>query len=699
MHMMAAALSAALGAHIVPCAAPFPPRATAASLGLGGVPGLFEIPAAVAAAPGTMAVAFHNARSLSALPGTVRQRNLLLAFEFLPRLTIGARAAVIDDTVKPIRLRDLSANAQLRLRDEGGGWPALAVGAMDASGANALYHARYAVATKTWMGRLQGTVGYGTGAGQLDGAFGALVLGPCRWVMGIAEHDGRQRNIGVRLAPFPERAGIVPVFDLLARGETGVVGSLSVRVRLPGSARDRATPEPARADAGAPRTPGRPRDSDPATASGSSTVTRGTAATVAALVAYGFENVRAALTGADSGTIDVAYENRRFNRDEWDALGVVMAMVAERAPQPARRMRLRVHRLDLPMLGIAARIGDFESFLLGTLSAEAFAASLAVDDGHRPVSSELPAGARGETPMGAALDGGVNPSRGRVDLFVRPRVETMLMSEVSVAEARMSVLPEAVIQLGRGMTASARRAIVLHTTPGYSTDLRDPNADRLLLNVARPFAMASASTTGAFAQLSAGRFGHREVGAAVEIDVPVAGGRASLAGMVGAFGERALAPDRSVANGTLRVRHAALGLTASVSAGRYLHGDVGGGAELQRLFGASELAFFVKRTEFGSVAGMRVGVPLTVSREPRPARVRLRLPDYHEQSIHSTVFAEYPAVRTDVAQPLETGTEVGRVLRGRDRLHAPVLKEHVDAIRRAALRWVAASTGDADGRT
>jgi hypothetical protein len=632
------------------------------------VPGLFNVPAAVETPPSSFAVTYDDALARTSLSGRWRERDAILAFEFLPRLTVSARGAVIDDSLGGFysRLRDLSANAQFLVARESGWRPAIAVGAIDISGADALYTARYAVATKSWLGRVRTTAGFATGK-ALHGAFGGITLGVCDWLSLIAEHDGRDATVGARLTPFSAtfaRAGVVPTLDFLSRrgGQSAV--HVGLRVALPGS-RLTATSDD---HAGVPNRRSVSALVAPSPADGERSVN----AVSRALVDEGLENVRVALAGATAGAvISITYENRRYWWDEWEALGAVMAAIARHAPADAIRADITTLRLDMPVMRITTDVSAIRGFLNGSLETAAFARRLDVS---------------GNGAGGAPLTGpAANSSRWRLDLTVKPQIETQLMTEVSVTEERINVLPEATLQLGRGITITARKAVPVYTTDKFFTTIADPNADRLLASIARP--LAGVAGLNGFTQVSVGRFGHREVGVSDEMDVVIAGGRASVGGMFAVFGETFGQMDRSVALGTFRWRDAPLGLTATVTAGRYLNGDVGGGVALQRLFGPVEIAFSMASTDFQSVARMRVAVPLGPPHDARPGPVRLRWPGYYDQEIQSTIFADYPVLRRDVALPLETGNELWRVVRQRDRLVTPMLLAHLDDVRAAAARW------------
>jgi hypothetical protein len=644
--LFAPVLAVTLGASTPAwCEAPFAAdrRNRAATPSLAGLPGLLEVPAAVSA-PDLSAFASFNSSRDTTVPGATQQRNAFVGFGFLPRLTLVARGSVMDSEIA-FGMRDISASAQLQLRNEDGHLPSIAVGAQDIGGAVAIFKTRYLVASKTLGGRVRVSAGVGSGRRSLNGAFGGVEIAPCPWFAIVAENEAARRNLGVRLAPLGDwgsRRGVEPTLDLLWREGQGRMAGVGLRLQAHSYRAESPVARPA-AQSAARRSGG----------------------LVDALVATGFENVR---VGAQGDTLDVAYENRVFNREEWDALGVVMAEALRHADQ-ARVLRVTLLRVDLPVMQLTSGIDALRQFLAGAVSSEAFA---------RQLGFVVP-----PTEMNERRS---NSSRLHLDLTVRPRIESLLLWEASVADARFSILPEASLHLGKGVSLTGRRAVVLHSTQRFPQEYDEPNADRILLNVARRGFFLKGSDNGAISQLSVGRFGPREVGAAIQTDIPLAGGAVSVGGMAAAFGEGIDSIRRSVALGTLRVRYPSLGARGIVTVGRFLHGDVGGSVEVERRFGLAEIGFYVQATDIAKMAGVRISVPLTFARDLRPGSVRFRLPEYYDWRKWSQIIARND-IRTDVAIPLETGQDLAMVFRGRDRINELWLRSQVERLRAAAVRW------------
>jgi hypothetical protein len=251
----------------------------------------------------------------------------------------------------------------------------------------------------------------------------------------------------------------------------------------------------------------------------------------------------------------------------------------------------------------------------------------------------------------------------------------------------VAVLPEITAYLGRGLAVTGRRAVPVTQSGNFITELADPGADRLLVHAAAPlprrFLPAGALGIG---QLSIGRLGQRQVGAQWDQNVELRGGRWSVGVTGAAYGETASSIEHSYLFGTLRWRRPQQELTATLSAGRYRYGDVGGVAELSRRFGLAEVGFFMRASTLSSQAGVRATVPLSPRRQLRPAAVRVILPDYFEHVEDVTVFEPIPIVRTDVARTLDIGFDVNRVYGGRGWLNDATIRSRAWAIRNAALR-------------
>ena len=315
------------------------------------------------------------------------------------------------------------------------------------------------------------------------------------------------------------------------------------------------------------------------------------------------------------------------------------------------------------------RVEAFLALVNEQMSAGAFAQQFQVTQQVQwPLSSVTPEAATG---IG-------NRSWAKLDVFLRPGIETRILTEVGVADLRFSLLPDAFMQFTPGTVVNVRAAIPVTQTPGFSStgapgierQLGDPTIDRVLLHqaVRLPLGSWSKWTTG-LTQVSVGRFTREEVGIADETALTLLEGMLFVKGTLARVGPSFADLDRWVALANGRVRYPPWDLTLSVTAGRFLDGDQGVAADLSRFFGNTEIGVFLRHSDNGSLAGLRFGIPLTPAKELPPWRVRPRLPDLFAYEQRTTVFTDVNVIRGDIGRALSTGHEIERVYWNRDRLY------------------------------
>jgi Exopolysaccharide biosynthesis protein YbjH len=401
----------------------------------------------------------------------------------------------------------------------------------------------------------------------------------------------------------------------------------------------------------------------------------------AELIERGLENVRITVARLELGmTVVVEYENRRYNRDELDALGLVLGVAALRTPPLITQMRVIVKKVNIPVLEVSTSVEAFLAFVNEQMSAAAFALQFHItQEVHWPLPTIKP----------EATTDIRNRSWLKFDLFVEPRIETLILTELGVADLRFSLLPDAFIQLIPGMVVNARGAIPVTQTSGFPGELGDPAVDRVLLHqaVRLPLGTWSRWATG-LTQLSIGRFSQEEVGIANETALTLSEGVFSVTGMLARVGSSPTNLDRSVALANGRVRYPPWDLTLSVTAGRFLDQDRGVTADLSRFFGNTEIGLFFRHTDNGSLAGLRFAVPLTPAKELPPWRFRPRLPDLFTYQQSTTVLTDVNIIRGDIGRELRTGHAIERVYWNRDRLYPAYIRQHVDTLKQAVRKWI-----------
>jgi len=549
------------------------------------------------------------------------------------------------------------------------------VGLQDIGGGAQHFRSRYVVLSKSLFGRVRGTVGVGTGPDVLKGPFAGAEVALNRFVTLLGEYDADNFNAGVRLFPLPEKweaYGIPrPTVDVLWQKGQHVSWGISLRSVL-GEAKFQAQRE-ARADKRYSR-----RSAMLLAETSLQTVIE---QLQVELIERGLENVRITVVRLEAGmTVVVEYENRRYNRDELDALGLVLGVAALRTPPLITHMRVIVKKVNIPVLEVSTSVEAFLAFVNEQMSAAVFAPQFHItQEVHWPLPTLTP----------EATTDIRNRSWLKFDLFVEPRIETQILTELGVADLRFSLLPDAFIQLIPGMVVNARGAIPVTKTADFPGELGDPAVDRVLLNqaVRLPLGTWSRWATG-LTQLSIGRFSQEEVGIADQTALTLLEGVLFVKGTLARVGSSYADLDRSVALANGRVRYPPWDLTLSVTAGRFLDQDRGVTADLSRFFGNTEIGMFFRHTDNGSLAGFRFAVPLTPAQELPPWRFRPRLPDLFTYQQSTTVLTDVNIIRGDIGRTLSTGHAIERVYWNRDRLYPAYIRQHVDTLKQAVRKWI-----------
>ena len=652
------------------------PEILRGSLSASGLPGIIHVPTATTVPEGSLDVGYNVTRDPKVFPGVNQQKNFNFAFGFLPRLTIGGRGTDARNTDIGKQLAgDISANAHFLVLEDKSWWPGVAVGLEDVGGGATFFRSGYVTLSKSLFGRLRGTVGFGTGPDVLKGPFAGGELALNRFVTLLGEYDADAVNAGVRLFPLPEKwesYGIPrPTVDVMWQQGGHVSWGISFRSVL-GEGKFQAQRE-ARADKRYSR--------QSAALSAATSLQAVSEQLQAELLERGLENVRITVARLESGlTVVVEYENRRYNRDELDALGFVLGLAAIHTPAAITHMRVIVNEVNIPVLEVSTSVEAFLAFLNERMSAQTFAQQLRISqEVHWPLPTVTP----------EAQTDKRDRSWLKLDVFVRPGIETRILTELGVADMRFTLFPDAFIQLTPGTVVNVRAAIPATQTPDFPGELGNPDVDRVLLHqaVRLPLGAWSRWATG-LTQLSIGRFSLQEVGIADETALTLLEGVLFVKGTLARVGPSYADLDRSVALANGRVRYPPWDLTLSVTAGRFLDGDRGATVDLSRFFGNTEIGVFFRHTGNGSQAGLRFAVPLTLDKELPPWRVRPRLPDLFPYEQSTTVLTRTNIIRGDIARPLRTGHEVERVYWNRDRLYPVYIRQHVDTLKQAVRKWI-----------
>ena len=208
--------------------------------------------------------------------------------------------------------------------------------------------------------------------------------------------------------------------------------------------------------------------------------------------------------------------------------------------------------------------------------------------------------------------------------------------------------------------------------PSRST-LPEAELDRALLHHARWWSLSGRSAL--VAQWSVGRFDLGNVGIRQEASLSLWGGLVTLGADVAAVGYRRQKLDRLLALGRARLLVPSADARLTVTAGRFLDEDHGVVVDVSRFFADTEIGLVLRHSDRGSVAGIRIALPLTFGRDLPPNRVRVRAPAEWRYGQQTIVFADRNIIRGDVARRFHPRSGLHQIYLDRDRLHPASVKE------------------------
>ncbi len=639
-------------------------RSDGGSLTPQGFSGVIATPDASVVADGHFALSYSRLR----VPGRGEPDNFVLGLGLLPFVEFSGRLAHVETNV----INDLSASAKLKLPLSLAHryLPDLAVGLQDLASASPYFRSRYLVATET-VGPLRVSAGLGFGPDRLDGFFGGAELRVTSWLRLQAEHDGVWASLGAA-ARVPLGVGGLPVAlgaSVWGRAGDGVRDldvAVSVEAPLGGTKR---SPVPESGDAiesGDTINVGGPVPAQlPDAAAVSMSVVEGL------LVEAGFENVRVGVKAERAAYVQL--EDNRFHGNELDGLGVALGIVAIRAPRELDWIVLVQRKTGLALRELWVPRWPLVAYLEGKGGRDRLESELDVSPCLSSVADVVFAGSR------------QNSSYGKLRVTLAPRIQTVVGTEVTPFAYVLSAKPEVTATLWPGAVINAAWEIPL----AWSQEFDDGGVfrqDRRGIHTAHALLYQGFSIAPGLMGLAGGGLFRRNKGGVLgELMWASPDGFFWLRGSGGYFRDR-LDGEFSSALGSARVWLPWIDGSLEVTGGRYFFGDVGGGVELARYFGDTEVGVYYQRSD-AQIAGARVALPLTPRRGMRPGRIQLRGPTRWRYDQITTVNQAANTFYPNQGILPQTSYTLRDEYLNAGRLGSDYVRAHLDRMREAYLRW------------
>ncbi|MBB1416522.1 MULTISPECIES: YjbH domain-containing protein [Pseudoalteromonas] len=372
-----------------------------------GFTGIFNTPTAVVIDKGNIDIGYSN--QLEARGKYTDGHNftfsagLFEGLEVSGRITSSSMHDITFSYENKGQIRDLSFNAKYQIPFIPKDWFSVAVGAKDFGGAANQYEAFYAVASKQWWDfRFSAGIGASdTLTGQLDGAFAGIEYQPYTWLSVLAEHDAEAFNLGARITVPKEWLYDIATVSFNSRfysntelASDDTYWGVNISMPLSDEAQDnyhnlKPAPQPVaaaklskssnqRTRATLATSPNQTEESVSRVVSAEPvkvlTATKQNQQVSTAqnnnqqihslkssLVNDGFENIRVGIS--ESKQIIVEFENSVFNRNEIDALGLVLGRITESFATGNNEFIVRLAKQDIPLLQVNGYLDNYRRFI------------------------------------------------------------------------------------------------------------------------------------------------------------------------------------------------------------------------------------------------------------------------------------------------------------------------------------------------
>lgn len=704
--------------YSVACSAGEPVKAP--MLSLQGFTGILNTPSAHVSHEGSIHLIYSDQReNIWRADQQQRQENYLMSLGLFSFLEVGGRL-----TEAPGRARDLSASIKLTsapLTRDRASWPVLAVGIQDIEGGAKLLQSRYAVVSEDfWRFRL--SAGYGFDSERMRGGFGGVEFQAHDWVTLLGEYDTRDTSAGIRLVTpeiwktpiqlvatfkstlnhnpgnidvavgvtfpldFQKKAGHEP-----ESGNHGAQDAGQEEISVPAPPVSQSPVPPGLASAPVSAAPALQPPSPPKASSDNSVSTNTVSPAISAnlallqkqLITAGFVNVQ---VGQRVGReLIVEYENTIFNHNELDALGVVAGIVSEVTAKHIETIRIVIKRHGIRVAVVSAPLPDLRKFMRLSLQKSedlkdslvfSYDTSITEDTDFSPHDSRI--------------------SFPNTSLILAPGLQTFVGTEAGVFDYVLSFRPEILSNLWKGGVFQARWDIPMAWSANFDDgkpfrDSRaDPRLDRAMLFQGVNLA------PGIMANLGAGMVLHDIYGTLNELTWSPVEGMHRLRGVQAWARESDTHRSMDVYLGSYRYLYAPLDLSLEVTAGRFWGQDHGFSLELKRFFADTAVSTYYKNStttegRHWQVAGIQFAFPLTPRKDLRIGPVQVRGSDEWAYAQETTLTTGAQKTNDVLTQALAIDPQptpaLYRSYFNRDRLNAGYIKQHLERLREAWLKY------------
>lgn len=534
------------------------------------------------------------------------------------------------------QLRDLSFNAKYQIPYIPKDWFRFAIGAKDIGGAANNYETYYAVASKE-LGDFRFSLGMGQSdrlSGQMDGAFAGIEWHPLDWFSLQVEHDGEAQNAAARITVPKKWLYDIGSLTLTSRfysnsdfDENSTYWGVNFTMPFTSSVKSSdivPAPQPLSTRYEAVSVGKAQRSSKNTEQHFSysnakisnieqpyliSDMTEKKVNTQvfnlkSQLAKDGFENV---LVGYNmQNQIIVRFENAVFNRNDIDALGLVLGRIAQHITLADAQFSVVLAKYDIPLMSVRGSVSNYDAFIKGNATPD-----LNISQGGLPIPG-------GVTWVGLARS---NSPYFKPRVTFSPALTNSYATELGVYDFSLALRADVEVPLWQGAGVSFGGQAHVANSDDFDKNapfrrLREETGiDRAVFyqTLSLPFGLYNQTQVGFYKET------YDYTGITNETTWLSETGRHKVTANLGYFEYQNYAADRDYKTLSYQYNWVEKNITLHATAGDFWSKDSGAKVESRFWFGDSYLSIFLEDTAVSKV-GIAFSIPLTPRKDMDVAR-------------------------------------------------------------------------------
>ncbi|BBN80435.1 hypothetical protein PA25_04200 [Pseudoalteromonas sp. A25] len=670
-----------------------------------GYTGLFNTPNAEVLEKGSVDFGYNNQLDLR---GTkyIDGHNFIFSAGIYDGLEVSGQIAssTIHDSMfeNKGQTRDLSFNLKYQIPYIPKNWFNLAIGGKDLGGAANNYETYYLAGSKEWNDfRFSAGIAVSDRAtGQMDGAFAGIEWQPLDWFALQLEHDADAVNAGIRLTvprewiydvgtltfsgklysntdyadkntywglnfsmPLfeqavlndPTEAAPAPILDNHKNREAAFKAHYQKQRELAQKPLEEAKQEVAQRD------------------KFSKSLTLQTRELKNALIDDGFEAVSVGFNREPH--IVLSFENFVFNRNDIDAIGLVLGRIAEHIDEPDAKYSIQLLNRGMPMLFVRGSVDNYRDFINS---------SITPDMDIR----------RGEMePLGSVSWVGMpnaNSPYFTPRLTIGPALNQRTATELGVYDYSLAVKADLDLPMwyGGGLSVSAQSELAKTSDYeqgrpfGRLAEKDGITQATLYQTLALPYGIYNQTHIGFFRE-----FNQDFTGIKNETVWLSGNGRHQFKADIGYLEYQDYNTERDYQALSYRYNWIEKDVSFHATAGRFFYDDSGVKVETRFWFGDSYISVFAQDTDV-QVAGVSFSIPLTPRKDmPATSYGQIKGNEAWQHSVSTRIGESHNNVTIGRAKQIETPLSITKTLLNQGRLSSSYIYANLARLREAYLTY------------